>query len=583
MKTLVFSLVLLALFASGLASGDCDPPCGDYEYCDYNTNDCVCDYGFTGSPGNCIDIDECQDNSTCAYVEGSECNNTIGSYECVCDPGYIRCGSSCILEGMCPVCGNNSYCSCYTGYECRCNYGYTGTGINGTCEDINECEDSNRCDYLRGSTCVNYDGGYECVCEPGYTPCYASNECILDLNQECPECYNGYCSCSTNFECVCNYGFTGNGGFCEDVDECADECNSLCDYPRGSICNNTIGGYECVCPPGYTECNGYKCILNETCPDCEENEVCNCNTGFECDCDYGFRRNDEGYCVDIDECEDNYTCSYMEGTVCYNTPGSYDCLCADGYMRCYDNYQCTLNGTCPECDSDSYCGCSTDFECRCNYGYTGESGSCEDIDECEDNYTCAYREGTVCNNTIGSYECVCEEGYIQCDYSYECTPNGTCPACGDNEYCSCRTDFECRCNYGFTGVSGYCEDINECELDDPCEYERTGRVCVNTPGYYECRCPPGYYFCYTLYQCMSIYEPIRLKPTVVEDRYECYPYDTMDERRDIRCLVRSVIEEKIRLALMDPPDGGSGVGPSDGPGGSGDGPEGPTGMAGEGP
>ena len=45
--------------------------------------------------------------------------------------------------------------------------------------------------------------------------------------------------------------------------------------------------------------------------------------------------------VDIDECEDNYTCSYMEGTVCYNTPGNYDCLCPDGYIQCNDNNECT--------------------------------------------------------------------------------------------------------------------------------------------------------------------------------------------------------------------------------------------------
>ena len=37
----------------------------------------------------------------------------------------------------------------------------------------------------------------------------------------------------------------------------------------------------------------------------------------------------------------------------------------------------TVNGTCSECGNDSYCGCSTNFECRCRYGFTGESGSCE--------------------------------------------------------------------------------------------------------------------------------------------------------------------------------------------------------------
>ena len=30
------------------------PPCGQYERCDvYTDYDCVCDNGFTGSPGNC--------------------------------------------------------------------------------------------------------------------------------------------------------------------------------------------------------------------------------------------------------------------------------------------------------------------------------------------------------------------------------------------------------------------------------------------------------------------------------------------------------------------------------------------------
>ena len=45
--------------------------------------------------------------------------------------------------------------------------------------------------------------------------------------------------------------------------------------------------------------------------------------------------------ADIDECQDNYTCSYMEGTVCYNTIGSYDCRCPLGYTYCYENNQCT--------------------------------------------------------------------------------------------------------------------------------------------------------------------------------------------------------------------------------------------------
>ena len=33
------------------------PPCGQYEHCDsYTDYECVCENGFTGSPGNCSGI-----------------------------------------------------------------------------------------------------------------------------------------------------------------------------------------------------------------------------------------------------------------------------------------------------------------------------------------------------------------------------------------------------------------------------------------------------------------------------------------------------------------------------------------------
>ena len=45
---LVTSVYIICLHCTG-----CVTPCGDYERCDYDTSECVCDYGFTGSPGNC--------------------------------------------------------------------------------------------------------------------------------------------------------------------------------------------------------------------------------------------------------------------------------------------------------------------------------------------------------------------------------------------------------------------------------------------------------------------------------------------------------------------------------------------------
>ena len=51
------------------------------------------------------------------------------------------------------------------------------------------------------------------------------------------------------------------------------------------------------------------------------------------------------------------------------------------------------NATCPECEVNEYCGCETEFECRCGYGFTGVDGSCEG--------TYMYMMGSVdvCNNS----------------------------------------------------------------------------------------------------------------------------------------------------------------------------------------
>ncbi|KAL3716081.1 hypothetical protein ACJRO7_007792 [Eucalyptus globulus] len=47
--------------------------------------------------------------------------------------------------------------------ECYCREGYDGNPyLIGGCQDIDECEDSNKCPGI-GSTCVNKQGGYDCI------------------------------------------------------------------------------------------------------------------------------------------------------------------------------------------------------------------------------------------------------------------------------------------------------------------------------------------------------------------------------------------------------------------------------------
>ena len=119
-----------------------------------------------------------------------------------------------------------------------------------------------------------------------------------------------------------------------------------------------------------------------------------------------------------------------------------------------------------------------------------DSKSCNDINECLNrNGGCAQ----LCNNTDGSHECGCREGFSlshdrrRCFDVNECAvENGGCDHVCNNTYGS----FDCFCNSGFTlaadGAS--CADIDECaEGNGGC-----GHTCVNTNGSYACECRSGF-------------------------------------------------------------------------------------------
>ena len=42
--------------------------------------------GFVEEFGECVDVDECADDNPCG--DEGECVNQVGSYECMCQPGY---------------------------------------------------------------------------------------------------------------------------------------------------------------------------------------------------------------------------------------------------------------------------------------------------------------------------------------------------------------------------------------------------------------------------------------------------------------------------------------------------------------
>ena len=110
--------------------GHCDDrSCPTNSKCRSPTTDqCECEQGF-GSAGNdktfCVDVDECD-----SCDKNADCENTIGSFSCSCQPGYFGNGLSCF--------------------------------------DLNECDtDAHKC--TKETTCTNTDGSFTC--------CYINGTC----------------------------------------------------------------------------------------------------------------------------------------------------------------------------------------------------------------------------------------------------------------------------------------------------------------------------------------------------------------------------------------------------------------------
>ena len=51
--------------------------------------------------------------------------------------------------------------------------------------------------------------------------------------------------------------------------------------------------------------------------------------------------------------------------------------------------------------------------------------------------------------------------------------------------------FECNCQEGFQRNGNKCENINECEVQNPCSSKQHS-TCRDNDGSFECECDPGY-------------------------------------------------------------------------------------------
>lgn len=327
----------------------------------------------------CTDIDEC--DMGIQFCGNRHCINTVGSYTCLCREGFDTTKSvidpTCIDIDECSkrnTCPRNSICQNNLGsFECLCDKGFWGQ----SCLDIDECS-ANLTNCHVNAECLNLEGSYKCECKEGF---YGNGITCLSgtcKDSGCPE--NKECVSPRKFDCQCKKGFLlKSDGSCIDIDECSTEkrCHS------NATCMNMPGSYQCRCMFGFHG-DGTSCLEGDCIDDyCDANERCLSPQESVCECKEGFSLDENGDCVDINECSSQSNCDVNAG--CYNSEGSFICECRSGYygsgIKCAKG-QCH-DGSCPP---NQKCISPTGTQCECLEGFErNEDDQCTDINECASN------------------------------------------------------------------------------------------------------------------------------------------------------------------------------------------------------
>ncbi|GFG35967.1 hypothetical protein Cfor_02931, partial [Coptotermes formosanus] len=340
-------------------------------------------------------------------------------------------------------CHNGGTCiDSYSGFFCRCPSNWEGLLCN---VDVNECAHFAGTDLgcQNGATCINKPGTYECVCASGWYGVHCvqqSDDCLNSTPEE--RCGHGTCvnqktTGGRGYKCICDQGWTTHGatGACVwDVDECSSNTRPACSVNPLVQCINVPGSFYCgACPQGYTG-NGFycsdidECQMNNggcsvsplvQCINTQGSRVCGqCPPGYQGDgqvCTFlGVCAVNNGGCHPLARCLDNprISQSYVE------------CICPSGYVGsgvgpagCVPTFGgggTTSRGVVNPCDH-VHCvngNCIPNFAgapvCVCYPGYTGNVCNVM-VDSCS-SQPCQ-NSGTCVQDGATGYHCVCAEGY----------------------------------------------------------------------------------------------------------------------------------------------------------------------------
>ena len=304
---------------------------------------CICEDGWEGT--NCDqDVNECLDPLLNDCLPYHICNNTPGTYSCLCKFGFISTP------------GDPPLCTCDVGRHynasegtCReCEYPTTNDQQNSECVHA-QCLQNQYIEPDDGSftNFLPFDHVSNCAaCWPGTfsddafsTECDDTNECLAGIAATCGEFNDngtmvpmGVCNESsqdptialTFFRCTPNPGFEcpPNNGPCTDTTEC--DANPCTGGPNTASCDDTYTsadptGFRCTCNPGYS---GALCEIADPC-----NATLNSNDlGLDGNyyCRYGDIGGTTGTCICT--CHSGFTGSHCD--VCPAGSGFSNNTCA---------------------------------------------------------------------------------------------------------------------------------------------------------------------------------------------------------------------------------------------------------------
>ncbi|XP_070174362.1 fibrillin-1-like [Littorina saxatilis] len=230
-----------------------------------------------------------------------------------------------------------------------------------------------------------------------------------------------------------------------------------------------------------------------------QHAACDCSTGWAgANCSKDYDACSSSPCHPMQTCTDQtpaqqasssvgYTCSVCPAG--YKSPAGQANLCLD-VDECADD---ALNACEVTCNNTA-----GSYQCSCPDGYrlTSNLRSCVDVNECvEKSHNCKH----ICNNTDSGYSCLCEEGF-DLESSGECVQSTATQNICSNSGCSqgCKAvegpttssmvaSCFCRSGYDLDPTNKKtCTDHDECK-DNLCSHK-----CSNSQGGFTCSCYNGF-------------------------------------------------------------------------------------------